>query len=249
MNTGNQGTGDCENIHLNITEPIKFEKMDLEYRKINLLTGMNSTGKSLILKLTWAVSLHVNNYLLAGTKSIPFNELIDAQFILDSTFTNQDFNGQIKVDFKNIACELDIEKGKVISSIMFSKITNLVPSTNPIYMSTNMRLYSQINGYLKIKDLLGIKYLLFDSIKLPSLATVPVDLDNLLKHYRLYDILLVERLLYCLQQGMFPRVKLNEQLKNFDFKDEILDVRLKPHDNYIEYQTHKGWANTETLGA
>ena len=51
--------GNLNNIKLNITLPIEMNS-DIDINKLTLMTGKNGSGKSLILKLSWLMTIYAS---------------------------------------------------------------------------------------------------------------------------------------------------------------------------------------------
>lgn len=164
----------------------------MEMKKLTLVSGANSAGKSLSNKLLWVSTFFFNMKLVEHVTGIT-DEKSDTeilQYILDNTFVDQDFNGKIqyttreqllKVSFYKI--EYSLIHGKVVDLIIdFPK--DAKPMGDVTYLSKDARDFGNIEKYLKIKKMIGI-----DEI------TSWDDIEKLGEFHKIYDIFAIEGLL------------------------------------------------------
>ncbi len=188
--------GAVKSVSIKIDKPFKCNFDNLAMNNLNLITGMNGLGKSFLNKFVWAGSLIANMLLRLRQNGHVFDknnltlEKSIAQYVLDSTYTNNDTNGELTIEFEdsnNILnfIDLDLKDGKIDGmGFMFDKLVTSPGS--PIYMSTETRLFSDIDKYLTFRSIINI-----DDFKLIS----PDKMEKLQRIYRLYDIMYIERLL------------------------------------------------------
>lgn len=168
--------GHMQNIKFDIDKPMPL-KFDIEFKTLTLFTGVNGAGKSLIMKLKWVfetiMSILVHN---------PPSATETVQYIMDKTFENQDFNGEIEAFFPKGSLKVSFDNGKVKHAEYFidPAVKIITPS---LYMSTNTRTFTQINQYLKVEKLIKNE-------------------EEILGLYRLYDVVFVNSMKKKLENGL-----------------------------------------------
>lgn len=175
--------GNIDNLRFKIDQPMTLD-FDIEYRSLNLMTGLNGSGKSLMNKACWAFGT-IMSILHANPPSI--NEA--AQYVMDKTFEQQNFNGEMEAKYPNGNLKMVLCNGKV-TSVEYYVDPKVKVCTPPLYMSTNIRTFQQIDQYLKVEKMLSNK-------------------EDLLNLYRLYDVVFVELLKNKLSSGL----KANDEFK------------------------------------
>lgn len=200
-----------DNVQLKLEKPMKLNSENMEYKKLMVLIGPNGSGKSLILKLTWVISyimhLDINAKKLGYTA---FNAKTTAQWVFDNSFDNNDFTGEIVFNFKNSSIELGstfkiiLNEGKVeeLEILLEEDVTE---AGMPRFMSTNIRLFSNMKIYFKMRKAEGNVF--NDDF-----------LGKALEYYKLYDILMMELLIA--RHSSLNMEEVNKHLKNYDFKEE-----------------------------
>lgn len=189
---------------LNITAPIKMDT-EIELKQIAVFVGQNDTGKSLLLKVAYALSTigvanHPDAPVVMTTKD-------KAQFVLDNTFTEQNFDGTLKAIYTDGSVTVDLEKGKVIDV----EIKDLTDPSPMIFMSTDMRTFDQMVLYLRMR-----KQAVNDD---PALF-----IKTMLEAYRLYDLTYMEALIRrCPIRIPKP---LMDTFKTMDFKEPITSLEV-----------------------
>jgi hypothetical protein len=180
--------GQIKNMRFDIDKPMAL-KFDIEYNKLTLFTGLNGTGKSLIMKLNWVFGT-VMSLLIHHPPSA--NET--AQYIMDKTFEDQNFNGEMEAFYPNGSLKMFMENGKVMRVEYFIDpcVKVITPS---LYMSTNTRTFTQINQYLKVEKHLPTKE----------------EISNI---YRLYDIVYIETLKMKLENGLKATQAFKDSMSN-----------------------------------
>lgn len=167
--------------------PFDIDKM--EFRALSLFVGQNGSGKSLVLKLNWMINAVAMTITGAKRMGVPFDSKALAQFTVDNTFVDCEFTGIVGAEWDNGVMEIILNAGKVEEVIMVIDDDVTVPP--PVFMSTDMRTFDQINQYLKFRKMLG------------------GDQQKLLEMYRLYDFMYVESLIPRMKKG----IKVGKQLK------------------------------------
>lgn len=170
--------GQARNIRFELTEPMKITIDNMDLNSITLLVGQNGSGKTLINKLVFFASL-ATLYDLAYRNNPIVMQIVDesqtgVQFIFDNTFMDpQEFSGHITVHFENGTFECDVEKG-ILDKVITSYDQGVTEGSYPKYMSTNTRLFQQMEAILIMDKMLP------DS--------------GVLKHYKLFDLMHCHRM-------------------------------------------------------
>jgi len=208
------------NTRLRFDNPIAIN-FDVEFKNLTLMCGANGVGKTFLNKMTWATMFIANAFLLQKEHNAPvlsdkFTDIDLVQFVLDTTFSDQDFNGDVK--FYNIEPILGTPEEFIDFTIVDGKVTDLEydfqeleSASNPVYLSAQTRQFSAIESYTSIKDLMRISHL-----------TCFEDIEKLTGHFPLYDIFAMELLI-----GKFPAI--SEVLKQLagaspDLSDELPNI-------------------------
>lgn len=184
--------GQLSKLKINVDECfIPFKNLDMDFNKLAILTGMNSSGKSVLNKLTWCLSMVMNTALTSKSASPELLQMI-CQEILDGTFFEQDIDGSILAKYDcGSSIEIKIDKGKVIDfKIDYAEGTKA--SAIPIYMSTETRKISYTANYMKFKKSVEI-----DDLKFISGLKAKLLADS----YRIYDYLFMEKLIEIIRSG------------------------------------------------
>lgn len=155
-------------LRLNITAPIKMNQT-IDIRTLNVFVGQNASGKSLMLKMVFALGA-------TGATSPALNEA--AQFIWDNTFVDQNFNGTVGATYERGSLDITFEDGKVIN-------VNPVGLEQPapvVFMASDLRTFDAMVLYLRVRSTSGE----------PGTGEF---VSNMLKAYRLYDLTYMEQLI------------------------------------------------------
>lgn len=185
-----------KSILIDLKQPISM-KSELTMNKLSVLVGANGVGKTLFLKLHWAMAM-----IGAIICQRPQEDLKKtAQFVFDNTFTNNNFDGVIILNFDVGNVMVKFESGKIADA----KIYELKPIPPPIFMSSGMRTFDSMVLYLHARK--GSKQ------------------EELLKIYKLYDIFYVEKLISRCPINLPERI--SKHLRQFDFPEiKTVNVNL-----------------------
>lgn len=220
-----------DGLQLNMTKPWQFQGT-LTYNKLTLLCGANGVGKSFSNKLTWVNNFFFNTLLVAQMGEIKLmpckNQSDILQWMLDSTFFDQDFEGRVVMeatdkvtDVPHYFLEYSLLDGKVLD-FKCDYPTKAQPMGPITYLSKEVRSFNNIENYLRTRDMLS----------LPQTGSL-TDYDPLIEFFPLYDVLGHETLL--LKFELMP--KLLEQVNKIS--PELLDgldiVTLYVEDRKIMY--------------
>ncbi len=176
-------------VKCTISSPMSLTT-DMTFKKLTILTGLNNSGKSLIQKLLWATHTFFNMKLVEKITGIKDNDKTDNEifkFILDNTFSEQNFTGEfewhqrddlLKVSFYSI--KYTILNG-IITDLNMSWPDDAQPGGKATYLSKDARDFNNIERYLKTKKMLNITDI-----------TSWSNLEALSEWYKLYDIFAIE---------------------------------------------------------
>lgn len=208
--------GHLQHLTINIDAPIKMKAMKMDFKSIMVMVGQNRTGKTLVLKINWAMAMIPCLYLaLRKNDNVSTDVLAPlAQELFDGTFEDQDFNGELGAQFKNGRIQVNLDKGRVTK--VYVDLDKVDTASPPIYMSTTMRLFSQIKTYLQTEKLVGH------------------DDNRLMEFYRLYDIVFVRMLKEKIGGGKDIPENILGALKNFDLdRYDWKSVRIDDKSVYV----------------
>lgn len=199
-----------KNIKCKVEELFGGADFDIDFNQIAIFVGKNGTGKTMVLKLAWLGTYITSNKVLAERGLIPSNT-INEEFVTkvtETTFDDPIFNGSITFTFEdNVITNLIYENGKCIN-ISFTNVTEKSKVTDIVFMSSEMRLFTEIVKYLKLrKRLNGGNITLSHEI-----------IEEMLEDYKLYDFLTIERVL-ALCPLTIPEEVGKTLVENYDFKD------------------------------
>jgi predicted ATPase len=185
-------TNDMEKIiDIKIFSPIDFEAKNMKLKDLTILVGKNGTGKSLINKLIWLVSI-IRNYYIMNKKNKITNWEEEINYIINDTIDNLTciyeenakenvfeifgYKTYIEIENSNLK-KIDIETIDV-------NIDELL--VNPIYASANTRNLTILKLYKNLKqNLLGKNSIdSFDEMKILNKAG-----------FKIYDIMYMEQIL------------------------------------------------------
>lgn len=189
-------------LKLELTSPMKVN-FDVEFNKLTLLTGYNASGKSLILKSAFFISTlaeavshlrtvltgeEITTEVVNGISSSLFSHVFDSV---------EEFNGSIQGTWDNCSLKASIVNGKT-ETLEYVNPEELKYVPQIRYMSTNIRLFSDIKRYLQLR-----------STKLDTNTHIMI--EHMLKYYKLYDVKDVETLI---QKTEYP-LKVPDQVNSF----------------------------------
>jgi len=179
---------------------------NLEVRMLSLYVGANGTGKTFILILNWIGALIAAVYAHLNNNNVPkkiYEDLL--QFVLDNSFSKNDFTGETEILFDNLTVTFALDNGKVTSlDFQHSKKVNV--AAIPQFLSTNTRLFDDVVKYIRFKHALGIKGNL-------NISTEE-DIRKLSGIYKIFDVLFMETLILKLSTGLV----LQEEISDIIFK-------------------------------
>lgn len=219
MITKGEALGHINSIQCDITAPLEMKAMDIELRNLSILVGHNGSGKSLILKLNWAFGTIASIFVLNPEAMTFIDQQNTAQFILNHTFESQNFHGTIGATFEKAQIKITLDNGTV-TDLEFTAESNVTEATPPMFMSTTLRTFAQIDQYLKVEALVKTQ-------------------EGMLELYRLYDIAFMERLKGRLSGGLKVSEDVKKSLKDkFELRIDLDTVSIE--DKSVVYTDSTG---------
>ena len=216
------------NLKCEIQELFGGGKIDIGFNKINTYVGKNGTGKTVLLKLAWFGTYITSNKILEERGFLPQNS-IQEDFVnhtISKVFEEVDFNGKMVFNFENnLTTTVIFEKGICID-ITYSNLTKENKVTNILFMSKELRLFTELVRYLKLRK----------RVNGTERIVSPTAFEEILNDYKIYDALLVEQLLQNLPLEFSEEVS-EVLVKNYDFKNAPtkLEVDLETCKFLLEY--------------
>ena len=216
------------NLKCEIQELFGGSLIDIDFNKINIYVGQNGTGKTVLLKLAWLGTYITSNKILEERGFLPQNS-IQEDFVnhtISKVFEEVDFNGKMVFNFENnLTTTLIFEKGICID-ITFSNLTKENKVTNILFMSKELRLFTELVRYLKLRK----------RVNGTERIMSPAAFEEILNDYKIYDALAVEHLLQNLPLE-FSEMISKVLVENYDFKKNPtrLEVNLETCSFLLEY--------------
>ena len=229
------------NLKCEIQELFGGGKIDIDFNKINIYVGQNGTGKTVLLKLAWFGTYITSNKILEERGFLPQNS-IQEDFVnhtISKVFEEVDFNGKMVFNFENnLTTTVIFEKGICID-ITFSNLTKENKVTNILFMSKELRLFTELVRYLKLRK----------RVNGTERIMSPAAFEEILNDYKIYDALAVEHLLQNLPLE-FSEMISKVLVENYDFKKNPtrLEVNLETCSFLLEYSDNTT-ENVLKLGA
>ena len=216
------------NLKCEIQELFGGSKIDIDFNKLNIYVGQNGTGKTVLLKLAWFGTYITSNKILEERGFLPQNS-IQEDFVnhtISKVFEEVDFNGKMVFNFENnLTTTVIFEKGICID-ITFSNLTKENKVTNILFMSKELRLFTELVRYLKLRK----------RVNGTERIMSPAAFEEILNDYKIYDALAVEHLLQNLPLE-FSEMISKVLVENYDFKKNPtrLEVNLETCSFLLEY--------------
>ena len=229
------------NLKCEIQELFGGSLIDIDFNKINIYVGQNGTGKTVLLKLAWFGTYITSNKILEERGFLPQNS-IQEDFVnhtISKVFEDVDFNGKMVFNFENnLTTTVIFEKGICID-ITFSNLTKENKVTNILFMSKELRLFTELVRYLKLRK----------RVNGTERIMSPDAFEEILNDYKIYDALAVEHLLQNLPLEFSEEVS-KVLVENYDFKKNPtrLEVDLETCSFLLEYSDNTT-ENVLKLGA
>ena len=197
--------GKLNTINIDIDNPVAFKTLSFEMRELNLITGLNGSGKSFLLVTSWVLEYIISNIIAMKIIKQPLDIIKICQYVIQNSLNCNKTTGSIEGIFDNCFIKIILDKGIVIScDFDLDKIDEIKVAH---YISANMRTFTIMDIYGKSRNNL-----------IKSIGHLKA-IDEMVKHYRLYEVFFMENLLGKLP--MVITVPSKEHLKSFDFPDEL----------------------------
>lgn len=197
--------GQMTQLNVDIDQPMKL-KTDLDMNALNLYVGKNGSGKSLILKMTWALAT-IMTFKINRAKISESEILQIAQYVWDNTFEDNNFNGLVGAIHPGGKISLGFKNGK-LESMNIDVAESIANVSVPLFLSVTMRTFDEIERFFKLQDEIGI--------------------DSMPKYYRLYDSVYAHKMKQSFEAGIIADDKIKDSLKNFELdKYDIVSFGYK----------------------
>ena len=226
-----------KNITLDITKPMPMTAQEIELRMMNVIVGMNGTGKTFIMVTGFVLSQVAT--VIVHAKLTGEQLKMSAQFFVDNCFDAKDITGMLSAKFENDAIvRLVLEEGKVVYVYYddFGAIEDIAPVR---YMSSAMRTFSAIKMYLSSRKM-AAKLALGDQNKI---------IELMVEDFKLFDVMHVEGLI--MKMPLKADSRMQEYLADFDIKEEIEEfgVDLDKNDFFLIEKKDKNKKYMTMMGA
>lgn len=168
--TTKKSLGHVSSLALGLSGALQTEAMVIDLGKLNIFVGANGVGKSLVMKLTWVMQM-ITQLIIA---KVPQAEQA-AQYILDHSVPENGMIGHMILVYESGAMvNVNLLEGQ-INSLQYRDLEEITEPSSCIYMSSEMRTFNDIKQYLTVRKLVGM--------------------EKMDQHYKLYDIMYVEKLI------------------------------------------------------
>jgi len=178
-------------IDVKLQDGIKFSQFQIEFNKLSVIVGMNSAGKSLIMKFAWFVGYTLQMYKLSYLLGLPDWEkkfVDEVNDVFKYSFSDPEFiDGFVEITDKNreiYSYLIEVKSGELKRfnlDIINKDKFDIGKITSVRYASRNTRTFLAYKNYINLKELLNISNLLDKS-----------NLEKLCKVHPLYDVLWFE---------------------------------------------------------
>lgn len=213
--------GQMTQLNVDIDQPMKL-KTDLDMNGLNLYVGKNGSGKSLILKMTWALAT-IMVFRINRSKSTETEMLQIAQYVWDNTFEDNNFNGLVGALHPGGKVSIGFKNGK-IESLLIDVDESIVDAPAPLFLSVTMRTFDEVERFFKLQDKIGV--------------------DSMPEYYRLYDSVYAHKLKQSFESGITVNKEIEEMLlkfeldrydiKSFGYKNEkFIYTNSKGEDKFV----------------
>jgi hypothetical protein len=144
---------------------------------------------------------------IAGRAMPGFDLIAMAQYVFDRSFDDQDITGTYAFTFTSgPTLNMELEKGKVKSCVAMIDGVDQVSGVK--YMSSRMRTFDAISGYLKMRAMHE------KTITDPRLL-----MGEMIKDYKIYDVTYIEQMIHSMPFTDMEKIK--PSFANFDIEDDI----------------------------
>jgi hypothetical protein len=227
MTNNKMGIGHIHEMSVVCNNPdLKFNK-PIEFRPLLLLVGPNGSGKTFVLVTSYFLGYLAQTIIQMRISGASINEEEMIKFLGKNVYNDFDLlQGSVSCSYDSGAyLSVTFDNGNITNHVI--NIPDTVNTLTPIiYMSSNLRLFSSMEMYLKMR-------------KLSNVFTLEQALPVMLQHYKLYDATYVETLINSCPIKFTNIMK--ESLKKFDFTDDIVSLGVDIFDCtfYVELANGK----------
>lgn len=229
--------GHVKSLSLDLTKPMAF-KTDIELNALSVFVGKNGMGKSLVLKIIWALGFiadAAHKAKHAMDKEMNSEEIRAlAIFTFKNTFTDFDFTGTMQLNYNSgHFIKVVLNEGE-IDSLSYD-ILDMENVIQVKFMSANMRTFTDIKPFLFMRSTLKDK-------------SEGERMGKLLEVYRLYDVIYVESLIRrcpidistSVMHQMKESFELEDNLVSFKYDEEKSDFYVVKDTGEKKYLTSYG---------
>lgn len=231
--------GNINHITFDVTEPLQFKELNMDFKQMNIICGTNGTGKTFLLKINWIFATVMNTVAASREANQPVDAKLMLQYFIDKSFKDHNMTGTFDVEFDN-DCKLvlDISGGSVFKAeVIIPK--DVKSGGQPLFMSTAMRKFEDIVAYMKVKKMLGLD---------KGMPATEEGMEKLTELYFIFDIIAVERLFIVIDNLEESHYKLlTETLKKFDETFIIKDMTVDYKKPDITYCNEEGTDSSVVL--
>ena len=202
MNKPSTTIGNISLLDIDIRKPLEFKFND-HMKNLTILVGANGTGKSLMMKIVWALVYTANIYIVNGRKQL--EEV--AQTIMDLTLRDHEMTGTLRAHFEgNPVLALGWDEGKCISG-RCDYTENITEFQSPVYMGSSLRTFQAIDYYLGMR-------------KEVEAYSKEEFIEKLCKSYCLPEVITMERMVTNMPKKLSK--ELLEKLETFSITKDFL---------------------------
>lgn len=231
--------GNISYVKYELTTPnFSIEVKDM--RDINILVGANGTGKTLHLVMIWCINTLVDaKYRYKFKSEFAFKQMCENVF--KYAFIDLKLEGSITAKYdEGLDFNIAFTEGKV-TSVTITKDNNVLVNTQTQFLSKQTRVFTDINRYYSIKDTICPQDIKFSSFYDPS-----PELTAVLRMYRIYDILFMEKF----KEVMTTKQDIDKDLaETFDGLPKDMKAIQYVGGKLIGFKEDGSEINLETLGA
>lgn len=187
--------GQMIQFNVDIDQPMNL-KADLDVNGLNLYAGKNGSGKSLILKMTWALAT-IMVFKINRNETSESEMFQITQYVWDNTFEDNNFNGIVGATHPGGKIILVFKNGK-IESLVINVAKSIINAPSPLFLSVTMRTFDEIEKFFKLQDKIGI--------------------DSMPEYYKLYDSVYAHKLKQKFEKGITVNKKIEDILNEFELE-------------------------------
>lgn len=232
--------GNISYVKYELTTP-NFNVEIKDMRDISILTGHNGSGKTLHLVMMWCINTLVDaKYRYKFKSEAAFKQMCENVF--KYAFVDLELEGSITAKYnEGLEFNIAFTEGKV-TRVSITKDNNVIVNTQTQFLSKQTRVFTDINRYYSIKDAICPESIRFSSFYEPT-----PELGALLRMYRIYDILFMERF----KEVLTTKQDIDKELVETFETDNLKDLKSIQYTGgrLVGFKEDGSELNLETLGA